>query len=451
MLPEEETRDLCGQIQFARDTLVQNEKKIWFRIKKGREILSEFDTACACNKQSIHRICDKCFCINVNEILAKQKCDYRFYTVQVIIDFIGDLERMSEGRVLPLKIIVTACGCPGASTLIRMLKNNGERPIGIIGTDMSSKVVGRFLCDGFYEVPAGTSPDYLPVMMNIVKKEKPDLIFPESSNEVLSLARARDEFESIGTKVVVSSPEAIKTSSNKYLMYEAIRKGGNVDLPRYVTASTLDEFLHAVKKIGYPKEPVVFKPHIGKGSRGVRIIDPKADRKRQLMEEKPINKYMSLEEFIEIFQHVDDSEFPDFLVMEYLKGMEKTADTLAMNGRELLTTIKTVEKARWGVIVEGELVRDDYLVEQTRQILEDIPLSYCVNIQFIAGKLIEINPRVSTFIYQKNLIAPYLAIKLALNELNEDDITNYRNSIDYGRRMIRYMDQLFYKDGGEVL
>lgn len=371
--------------------------------------------------------------------------------MQVIIDFIGGLERMSEGRVRPLKIIVTACGCPGASTLIRMLKNNGERPIGIIGTDMSSKAVGRFLCDGFYEVPAGTSPDYIPVMMNIVKKEKPDLIFPESSNEVLSLARARDEFESIGTKVIVSSPEAIETSSNKYLMYEAIRKGGNVDLPRYVTASTLDEFLHAVEKIGYPMEPVVFKPHIGKGSRGVRIIDPKADRKRQLMEEKPINKYTSLEEFIEIFQHVDDSEFPDFLVMEYLKGMEKTADTLAMNGRELLTTIKTVEKARWGVIVEGELVRDDYLVEQTRQILEDIPLSYCVNIQFIAGKLIEINPRVSTFIYQKNLIAPYLAIKLALNELNEDDITNYRNSIDYGRRMIRYMDQLFYKDGGEVL
>jgi len=44
VLPKEETRDLLVQIQFARETLVQNEK-IWLRIKKGREILGEFDTA----------------------------------------------------------------------------------------------------------------------------------------------------------------------------------------------------------------------------------------------------------------------------------------------------------------------------------------------------------------------------------------------------------------------
>ena len=38
-----------------------------------------------------------------------------------------------------IKVLLTACGCPGASTLIRMLKNNGEREVEIIGTDMDQK------------------------------------------------------------------------------------------------------------------------------------------------------------------------------------------------------------------------------------------------------------------------------------------------------------------------
>jgi carbamoyl-phosphate synthase large subunit len=286
-------------------------------------------------------------------------------------------------------------------------------------------------------------------MLEIAKKEKPDLVFPESSNEVLSLAESKSEFEALGTKVVVSSPEAIKTSSNKYLMYEAVRRTGRVELPKYFSASTLSEFLKAMEKLGYPEKSIVFKPHIGKGSRGVRIIDPRANKKHQLMNEKPTSKFMSREEFISIFQ--DDTNFPRFIVMEYLEGMEKTADTIAMEGKELLTTIKTVERARWGVIVEGELIRDEALIEQTKRILKAIPLSYCVNIQYISGKLIEINPRVSTFIYQEDLIAPYLAIKLALDEISEEEVMNYRNRIDYGRRMIRYMDQVFYKMGERIL
>ncbi len=55
----------------------------------------------------------------------------------------------------PLKLVLTAAGCPGASTLIRMLKANGEREIHIHGVDMRADAVGRFLCDGFSLVPAG--------------------------------------------------------------------------------------------------------------------------------------------------------------------------------------------------------------------------------------------------------------------------------------------------------
>ena len=115
---------------------------------------------------------------------------------------------MLNQQLPEIKIILTACGCPGASTLIKRLKSNGERKIKIIGTDMNKEAIGRFLCDGFYEVPSGTSNEYIPAMLEIVEKENPNLVFPESSNEVFALADANQKFESIGTKVLVSSPEA---------------------------------------------------------------------------------------------------------------------------------------------------------------------------------------------------------------------------------------------------
>ena len=348
-----------------------------------------------------------------------------------------------------LKIVLTACGCPGASTLIRMLKNNGERDIEIIGTDMDPEVIGRFLADKFYQVPPGRSKEYIPKMLEIVEKERPDILFPESSYEVYPLACNKRQFEDLGTKVLVSDPEPIEVSINKYKMYDVLKQKSNIDLPKYFSAESLDKFLDAITRLGYPENAVVFKPHVGKGSRGVRILDPKANRKQLLMEKKPISKYISLEEFKEIFSR--ENSFPKLVVMEFLEGMELTSDSLAMEGRELLTTVKTVEQARWGVIVKGELVERQDLVEQTRKILKAIPLSYCINIQFIGGKLIEINPRVSTFLYQENLIAPYLAIKLALEEISEEDIGTYREKIDYGRRMVRYMDQMFHKEGRRIL
>jgi carbamoyl-phosphate synthase large subunit len=347
-----------------------------------------------------------------------------------------------------LKVILTACGCPGASTLIQMLKNNGERAIEIVGTDMDDEAVGRFLTDKFYRVPAGNSEEYIPRMLEIVEKEDPDVLFPESSNEVLPLASNKYKFEKLGTKVLVSDPQSIAVANDKYRMYETLRSNTKISLPKYILVNSLDEFITGTEKMGYPDRPVIFKPPVGKGSRGVRIINPKANRRQHLMEKKPTSKFMSLEEFQEIFS--TGTEFPQFLLMEFIEGMERTADSLAMEGRELLTTIKTVEQARWGVIVRGELVQRPYLVDKTREILEAIPLSYCVNLQFIEEQLIEINPRVSTFIYQPNLIAPYLAIKLALGEVTEDAVRNYKTKIDYGRRMVRYMDQVFHKGGRRV-
>jgi carbamoyl-phosphate synthase large subunit len=256
------------------------------------------------------------------------------------------------------------------------------------------------------------------------------------------LAAHRELFEAKGVALPISDLEPIEIANDKFKMYEVLREKTEISLPAYRLVTSLDQFLEAAEELGYPDRSICFKPPVAKGSRGFRILDPHIDRKDLLLNYKPNSRYMSLNEFEAIFQ--GDPAFPKFLVMEYLEGMEYTTDPIALNGEMLLCTTKTVEAARWGVIVKGQLVDKPGLVEQTREILKAIPLSYNVNIQFIGDKLIEINPRVSSFIYQDDLIAPYVAIKLALAEITPDDVRRLQSPIEYGRRMVRYMDQVFW-------
>jgi predicted ATP-grasp superfamily ATP-dependent carboligase len=151
---------------------------------------------------------------------------------------------------------------------------------------------------------------------------------------------------------------------------------------------------------------------------------------------------MSLDEFAEIFR---DGDFPELIIMEFAEGSHYDVMCLADEGINLLTTVKTREASRWGVITKGQLVFKPGLIKICDKIVEAMGLSYNFGLQFIEDKIIEINPRPSTFIYQDDLNEPYLAIKLALKEVSHDEIRAYQTRIRYGRRMVRYMDQVFWE------
>jgi carbamoyl-phosphate synthase large subunit len=256
------------------------------------------------------------------------------------------------------------------------------------------------------------------------------------------VAAHKQELEALGPAVIVASPEAAEMGGNKYELYSALQDVPEVKVPRFYSPRSLDEFVESAKKLGYPEKRVCFKPHFSKGSRGYRVIDDTISRRDLLMNYKPDSTYISMDEFISIFEHEPD--FPDFLVMEYVEGEEIDAMTLAMDGEALLVTCKTRETSRGGVIMTGELVDRPEILKACEKIVEKIPIDYNSGMQFKGGYLIEINTRVSTFIYQENLIEPYLSIKLALGEITKDEVREYQKNIRFGRRMLRYMDQVFY-------
>ena len=110
----------------------------------------------------------------------------------------------------PLTLLVTASGAPGARALLRALKQNGEREVRVVGCDMNPRSIGRFVADAFHVVPAGHTPEFAPAVLDICKREDVDVLLPESSNDILELARNKASFEAEGIRVMVSRANACK-------------------------------------------------------------------------------------------------------------------------------------------------------------------------------------------------------------------------------------------------
>jgi hypothetical protein len=69
-----------------------------------------------------------------------------------------------------------------------------------------------------------------------------------------------------------------------------------------------------------------------------------------------------------------------------------------------------------------------------------------VNVQFLGDRLLEINPRISTLVYQPDLNLPWLAVRLALGEIDADAAAALDGRTTIGRQVTRYYDQVEYLD-----
>jgi carbamoyl-phosphate synthase large subunit len=335
----------------------------------------------------------------------------------------------------PITVVVTASGAPGTAALLHALRRNGEREVRLVGTDMSARSVGRHLCDAFHLVPAGADPGFPDAMLELATRERADAILPQSSFDLEGLAAHVERFP---MPVLVSSPDAIHRSNDKAESYAFLHRLG-VPAPEFRRVNGAREVEAAARELGYPDSPVCFKPVFSSGSRGFRVLDPTVDRAHQLLNERPGSVAMRLEEAVEL---LPDEGGPDLLVMELATGGERTIDGIG-NGREIvLGHPKTREAMRAGLAMYFETLDDPELMRIANLIVAELGIEHFFNIQLVGEMVIEVNPRISTIVYQEDLNLPYLGVKRALGEISEDELRSYASRIRPGRSALRYFDQL---------
>jgi carbamoyl-phosphate synthase large subunit len=332
-------------------------------------------------------------------------------------------------------VLLTASGAPGAAALIRGLRENGERPARIVGVDMSERAIGKHLCDAFHVVPAGSDPGYADAILELVEREGVDVVLPQSSFDLPGLAAARERFP---VPVLVSSPDTVHRSNDKAESYALLQRIGvpTIEFRRVNGARQVEA---AARELGYPDRPVCFKPVFSSGSRGFRILDPTVDRANQLLHERPGSVAMRLEEAVEL---LPEEGGEDLLVMELATGGERTIDGIADGARVVLGHPKTREAMRAGLAMYFVTLEDERLMQIADRIVEELGIEWFFNIQLVGDHVIEVNPRISTIVYQEDLNLPWLGVKRALGEITDEELAAFRSRIRPGRTALRYFDQV---------
>lgn len=335
----------------------------------------------------------------------------------------------------PITIMVTASGAPGTARLLRALRENGERDVRLVGTDMNERSVGRHLCDAFHVVPPGASEGFADAMVEVATKERVDVVLPQSSHDLEGLAQHVARFP---MPVLVSSPDTIRRSNDKAETYELLHRLG-VPAPEFRRVNGAAQLEAAARELGYPERAVCFKPVFSSGSRGFRILDPAVDRAHQLLHERPGSVAMRLEEAVELLP-ADGG--PDLLVMELATGGERTIDGIGDGQRIVLGHPKTREGMRAGLAMYFVTLDDPELMRIGNLIVEELRIEHFFNIQLVGEFVIEVNPRISTVVHQENLDLPYLGVKRALGEISDDELQSFTARVRPGRTALRYFDQL---------
>lgn len=327
---------------------------------------------------------------------------------------------MSQFR--DITVLMSASSSPSMPGMIKCFKNVKERNIRVVGVDMSDDPSAKFMVDAFYQVPAASAPNYADIMLDICKKEKVDVYFPNVSAEVSAVVARKDEFEALGVKLSVSNMESVAISNNKLKTYEALEKA-DIPVPRYYGVHTVEDFVEGMKYMGYPEKPVCIKIVDGSGSRGVRIIDSTKSRYDIFVKEKPNSFYISYDDMLSMLQSAPEP-LHEMMLVECMHGPEFTVDLLAEKGKALYIVGRNNVDSLMSIAQASVLQYDELAYKVSEQVIDLLKMDGNVGFDFMRNDreeavLMDINPRITATISimaAGGVNLPYLRVKQLLGE-----------------------------------
>ena len=249
----------------------------------------------------------------------------------------------------------------------KSIRQIGHKPL-IIGTDITEMSSALQLCDKQYLVRSVDKYGYLKDLLDIVKKDKVDLIVPTVDLDLRLLSANIRKFEKLGCKVLISNPEVIDICQDKRKTFKFLAKNG-FDTPLTMSRRTA----LAKKDIKYP---CFLKPWDGYASRGSAKVENRHELK------------------------VLCNKIPNCVVQEYIIGDEYTCDVFVdFNGLVRCVVPRKRIEVRSGEVSKGQIAKDMNVMTIAAKAVEALgPGPGVITVQLFKDKngriaIIEINPR----------------------------------------------------------
>lgn len=295
--------------------------------------------------------------------------------------------------------------------------------------DCSSTAPTLFRANKRHVVPRITEdPDlYVDALLDIVKKEKIQVVIPLIDTELTFLAEAGESFRELDARIMISSSDHVAIAFDKYRTYRFFKTIGLPTPETYLVEEL-------VKNKDYKERykslfPALLKPRYGSAGQG--IIDC-SDMEHVL------------------FFH-SRGELQDYVLQKKLGGVEVTTDIMGDGEGKMFGSVQRRRlKIRGGEVERGVTVKHDLLFQYTERFTRQYKPFGVVNIQCFYEKdkdkahYIEINPRFGggyPLAYHAGANFPDIIRRM----INREKIKE--NSCDYddGLIMTRYDSAVYYK------
>lgn len=233
------------------------------------------------------------------------------------------------------------------------------------GADISESAPALFFCDRTLIVPAIKSEEYIPALLDACRKEEIDVLIPTIDTDLLVLAQNRERFASIGTHVLISTPNQIALCRDKRLTAEYFH---SVGLESPVPVDSIEKY-----EAGFP---AFIKPKDGSSS----IYAYK------------VNSWEEL--------HSYAVQVPEYIIQPFVQGTEYTVDIFCdFDGNPIYITPRIRMAVRAGEVLKTQIVQDQQIIEEMKRLLAHYRPCGPITVQLIRQAntkrdyYIEINPR----------------------------------------------------------
>jgi carbamoyl-phosphate synthase large subunit len=262
------------------------------------------------------------------------------------------------------RVLVTGTGGPSGISVMNAI---AAEAVDVFSADVDPYAAGLYLVDDDRRliIPRGDSDSYVASVLGVCERLEIAVLIPTVDSELIPLAEARSSFAAIGTELVLASEETLRMCLDKWALHN--RCEGAVRVPRSLLVDA--DFDPAL-----PELPVIVKPRVGSGSRGIRLVEDRNELER-------LDRDGTL------------------LVQENLPGPEYSLDVLARSDGKVIAVVPRARlKVDSGIAVTGRTVHDEGLQEIGRQVAERIGLTSVANVQVKGAEdgepaLLEVNPR----------------------------------------------------------
>lgn len=203
-----------------------------------------------------------------------------------------------------MRILITGCEGPAGQALGRQLASTQHT---VIGVDMQLSRSSIF--DSTTLIPAAVDPAMLPALRRLLKEHQIDVLIPTVSDELPHVALAASSLLTHAS-VVIGNASAVRVAHDKYLTMAKL-SSQSVPVPRFGLPS---DFSSTKNALDYFSGPIIVKPRVGRGGRGVIVVDKPTDADWSLFDDSQI-----VQEF---------APGVEYAPMVYQPASESTAQTL---------------------------------------------------------------------------------------------------------------------------